>query len=144
MTFTVTIDPATLSRSRRSSITGVLFVVANGTAFPEKGWSDLPVVVLGWWARAVREVLHGAREGVCLFMDGPFSFSVQASSNRAWTVQLLGGEGEPTATVETSPQEVAGAVAGAAEAVLAACAANGWTSSDIDELSRAVAELRKG
>jgi hypothetical protein len=90
MTFAVTLDPATLSRSRRGSITGVLFVVSDGTVFPEQGWSDFPVVVLGWWARAVCEVMDGAREGVCQFMDGPFSFSVQASSDRAWTVRLLG------------------------------------------------------
>jgi hypothetical protein len=80
---------------------------------------------------------------VCQFMDGPFSFSVQASLDPAWTVRLLGREGEPTATVEAPPQEVAAAVAVAAETVLAACDAKGWTSRDIDELRRSAADLRK-
>lgn len=143
MSFAVTIDPATLSRSRRGGITGVLFVVANGTAFPEKGWNDFPVVVLGWWAQAVRGVLDGAREGVCQFMDGPFSFSVQPSSAGAWAIRLLGKQGEATATTKAAPEEVADAVVRAADAVLAACAAKAWTSRDIDELRSSVADLRR-
>lgn len=143
MNFAVTIDAATLSRSRIGSITGVVFVEADGTAFPEKGWNDFPVVVLGWWARAVRDVLDGAPESLCQFMDGPFSFSVQASSDSAWTVRFLGRQEEPIATTEAAREEVAEAVARAADAVLAACAAKGWTSRDIDELRRSLADLRK-
>lgn len=37
-------------------MTGVGFVELEGGPFPEKRWSDLPVVILSWWADALIQV----------------------------------------------------------------------------------------
>jgi hypothetical protein len=50
-----------------------IWIVLDGTAFPESGWTDFPLTVLRWWVEAALELLHN-RVGVVewRFMDGPF------------------------------------------------------------------------
>lgn len=63
--FAVHAEESALQRSSKGSITGPLFVVVGGHAFPEQGWSDLPVVVLEWWIRGLLALLQtgGPTEG---------------------------------------------------------------------------------
>jgi hypothetical protein len=41
--------------------------------FPEKGWSDFAIIVLGWWCSCIRNILNNpSQSGELDFMDGPF------------------------------------------------------------------------
>jgi len=46
-------------------------------AFPGRGWSDFPVIILGWWADALFQLEGPTRREVqWLFMDGPHYVSL--------------------------------------------------------------------
>ena len=48
-----------------------IWIVLDGTAFPESGWTDFPLIVLRWWVEAALE--HSRVDVVeWRFMDGPF------------------------------------------------------------------------
>ncbi len=49
----IALDLQTFDQSRQSgNVTGVIFLESQGRAFPERGWSDFPVIILGWWIDA--------------------------------------------------------------------------------------------
>ena len=58
-------------------ITGTLFVELGGNAFPDAGWSDFPVVVLGWWVRAALALQRTGAPTSFMFMDGPFELELR-------------------------------------------------------------------
>jgi hypothetical protein len=140
MAFSVKLDLTSLARSSRGAITGVLFLEVDGFGYPELGWNDFPVIILAWWARAVRDLRASGvgAEAVCRFMDGPFSFSLRALSYGEWEVRLLGKNGELLRTAKTTPGEVVRAIQVAAAAVLQACADRGWGSRETEELQAAI------
>jgi hypothetical protein len=120
-------------------ITGPLFLELGGSAFPAPGWNDFPVVILGWWIRAVLELQGTGAACCCRFMDGPFEFEVKRAGpvwelrlveRRVATVQVLRVE-------RVSPAEVLLAIHAAADALLKVCKERSWSSRDVDELQAA-------
>ena len=74
----ISIDLQTFRQSREGgNVTGVIFLELRDGAFPSRGWSDFPVIILGWWADALLELeVPTRREVQWLFMDGPQSVTV--------------------------------------------------------------------
>jgi len=74
----IALDIQTFHQSRESSnVTGVIYVELESGAFPETGWSDFPVIILGWWAEALLQFGSSARrEALWRFMDGPHSLTL--------------------------------------------------------------------
>jgi hypothetical protein len=141
-TVEVFVSPATLSRSAAGSITGPIWIripAAGGRTeddvFPEDGWSDFPVIVLGWWlGRLARDT--GGREAAerCEFMDGPFAFTVRRRrGDPQWTVAWPGH----SQVVVDGPTFLDRLIS-TARAVLDACHTNGWAGPDADALARAI------
>ncbi len=134
----VVADVTSLERSKTGSITGSVFLRGPAGEFPEPGWSDFPVVILGWWIEGLTILIAGKSpsfEG--LFMDGPYAFVVErgvgTSGRLAW------GRRGHQATVGTL--EIAaflGSALTAGEQVADACRARRWKSRDLDALERAV------
>jgi hypothetical protein len=50
--------------------TGTIWVEIGGRPFPERGWSDFPLVIVRWWLAAVRELEAGALSRDLTFMEG--------------------------------------------------------------------------
>src|SRR5713101_7412311 len=49
----IALDTQSFQLSRQSgNVTGVIFLEVEGSAFPERGWSDFPVIILGRWTDA--------------------------------------------------------------------------------------------
>jgi hypothetical protein len=145
-TFAVRTDASALRRSARGSITGPLFLEVGGYAFPENGWNDFPVVVLGWWIRAVLELQRSSAAISCVFMDGPFEFALKPAGLGVWELRLLERRVAAVQVVRServNPAEVLLAVHSAADAVLKACAERRWSSKDLDELRSARDALRQ-
>lgn len=58
-----------LYSSQSGGLTGEVYFDFSGNHFPEEGWIDFPVVIIGWWL----EALHSASDTYEFhFMDGPF------------------------------------------------------------------------
>ena len=59
------------------NVTGVVFVELESGAFPETGWSDFPVIILGWWTDAFLQLEEPTtREVKWRFMDGPHELTL--------------------------------------------------------------------
>jgi hypothetical protein len=133
-------DGSALSRSATGSITGPLSVEIDGDPFPEPGWNDFPVVVLGWWLRAVLALKRTGVGTSCTFMDGPFEFELKQLQPRAWELLLLERRVADVQVVRSGrvdPEQVLLSIHAAADSVLQGCRARNWSSPDIDELQSA-------
>jgi 3-oxoacyl-ACP reductase-like protein len=131
----VVTDQATVSKSARGAITGVVALRLGDVWFPESGWNDFVVVVLGWWARqaAALRAGHPARLD---FMDGPYSV-VARPENGLSSVACLRGTGEGAAILETGEVPTADLVAAimrASRETLVLCEQNGWETPDTETL----------
>lgn len=138
--FAVRTDASALRRPARGSITGPLSLEIGGDAFPEPGWNDFPVVVLGWWIRAVLDLQRTGASCSCMFMDGPFEFELKRAGASVWELRLLERRVAAVHVVRServNPAEVLLAVDAAADAVLKVCSERRWSSRDVDELQAA-------
>ena len=78
--FEVAVSPERLDRSGMGGITGVVAVRMGDVWFPERTWSDFPVVVLAWWLRECAALATGGN-GRLRFMDGPFQINANNLGN---------------------------------------------------------------
>ncbi|GAA2543056.1 hypothetical protein GCM10010435_08650 [Winogradskya consettensis] len=109
------------------SPSGRAWFLLDGTAFPEVGWSDLPLSMLGAAATAYKELRHGAGEARSFCFDGSFDLVYQRAAERDLILirgmqdgdECLGTTSVPLAVLRT-------ALLGAAEKMLAAL-------SDVEE-----------
>ena len=146
----VVVEPETLERSAHGGITGRVWLRDGSREiqadFPEVGWSDFPVDLLGAWgielrrlARAVPAVGAVAR---CHFRDGPYSFTVQALGGGAWRISCLEerstGTSLPSQVWVTDSSAFLDGLHRAARTTLAACDARGWWNADTETLRRFV------
>jgi hypothetical protein len=142
--FAVEIDQELIEKSESGSITGSIWLQTDDVAFPEQGWNDFVVVILGWWTNEAAALVAGTKKrGELMFMDGPMSVAISAEGDR-WKLECNrrrrnGTTLEHRATVDVS--DVAAALVRAADIVLERCEVENWKSSDIEELQRGRAAL---
>lgn len=81
----ITLDLQSFRQSREgSNVTGVIFLELQDGAFPERGWSDFPVIILGWWIDALLQLeVPTRREVQWRFMDGPLALTLTKVSDAA-------------------------------------------------------------
>lgn len=59
---------------KTGNVTGVIFLEWRGASFPEQGWLDFPVILLGWWMDAWLQLeVPTRREVQWVFMEGPYA-----------------------------------------------------------------------
>jgi hypothetical protein len=121
----VVVDLSSFEQRRSGSITGRVYLQFGDRFFPERDWSDFPVVVLEWWLGSIDSavpVLH--------FMDGPFRVVLD---REAGTACLMDEE----AIVHEVEDDVAGlshSVRKAAWSALRRCEELGIVSDDVEAL----------
>lgn len=121
------------------SITGPVFLRFEGGAYPEEGWSDFPVVILGWWLEGITAFLNdGSQSFTGRFMDGPYEFTLRRLTSQTAEISWRSGGASPK-TIDTSL--LLQSLAAAASMVAHACRSNGWRSPDVDRLELAVARV---
>ena len=66
-------ENSSLNQSNSGLVTGEIYFVDNNNYFPEKGWSDFPTIILGWWMNSFLEFIK-KNSNICefCFMDGSF------------------------------------------------------------------------
>jgi hypothetical protein len=138
----VAVDLKDLERTERGSIVGRVWLVLDDYAFPERGWSDLIVVVLGWWIEELLQIQSEETTMTLLFMDGPYSVRLRApAEGDLWSVSLLRDRGPIDARREAAGSvkltELRTAVVSVAREVLAACRKKGWSDDqEVVKLTR--------
>jgi hypothetical protein len=134
------VEPSAMERLRSGSIVGPIWWEADGEGFPEIGWDDFPVVILGWWLSALRSGRPGRSPTTVelVFMDGPWEASLslrgdecRAELRRSYP-KVIDWSGAISFDVLRDSVEAAGSE------VIAECDRKGWTSSDIDLLRSSI------
>jgi len=136
--FLIRCDRATLLRSAKGSITANVHVELGTLVFPDRGWSDFVIVILGWWLEASNRLVEGARTIELRYMDGPFAIRATASSPTSCILECLEKAREPkvlgSATVD--PVQMIEETERVATDIVEACIARGWQSRDLDTLKQ--------
>lgn len=133
MPLDVEVDLSNLERTPKGSIVGRVWFVLDGYAFPERAWSDLIVVILGWWIEELLRVQAADETSMTLlFMDGPYSVRLRAPpEGDVWSVSLLRdrapADKKRDATGSVQRAEFATAVVTVARQVIDACRHKGWS-----------------
>lgn len=136
----IVVEPSSFYFAKSGAVVGAIWLRLDGppSAFPQAGWTDFPVVILGWWLREIEALVRKASvEATCKFMDGPFEFVLSSSGN----LRMRERRGAGVTELEASPcrvsvQECWESLNLAALNVVAECDARGWSSRDIDTLCR--------
>ncbi len=121
-----------------SPVAGVVFFRLGDLDFPESGWTDFPVVILGWWCQSLSRALAGGASCVVLeFMDGPFEVRVSGPIATVVRCDLVGpGRGQ---SYDINFQQLVRTVLMAGSAVLKMVASSG---RDEDALALGVSSVR--
>lgn len=142
---TVHVEPDTLAIASSGLVTGVLSLRGEDASFPDDGWNDAPVVVLGWWLEALAPLQAGGTATVrCQFMEGPFFFEVSLHGEE---LVLRCQQRKHSSTHVVLEGRVLSDVfmrrlVEAAAQVIAACERRGWTSGDLSRLKALVEGAR--
>jgi hypothetical protein len=140
MTFSLTVDTQSLSRSSLGQIAGVVYADFDGIAFPDGNWSDSIVLVLIAWIDAMRTLASKpAMPTTIHFMDGPFRIELQRQGEKVH-IRALERRQRDVVKVETHAEwdTLHRTVIVASAAVLKACRQTNWQSADVDHLEQAV------
>lgn len=130
-------------RLEKGVVTGQIWLTVDGQAFPEPGWNDFAVVVLGWWTEAIADLLDGAPYRELLFMDGPYLAAISGSRLGEGRIRLLGDEDpKPPATHIIDLSQLAEQANRAGQEVLQFCLAQGHDDPDVGTLSATLERLR--
>lgn len=135
--FEVSVSPEEFDVTGSSrSVVGPIWVRVAGTDFPEPGWPDFPVALLGGWLTTLSELERiGPGPAMLHFMDGPYAIEI-IRDGAVWVVHAQENEADIVAeTVVTSLAELVSPVGAAASRALAACRERGWNGSDVRYLS---------
>ena len=134
----IKVDVQTLGGSLHGSVTGVVRIWIAGVLFPEKQWSDFPIIILSWWLKPVPQIqLGAARDWEWLFMDGPYSIQLRQHRGDDWILEALQAECV-VLTAKVSCRAVIRSLLDAAALVLRDCNDRGWQGGEISELDLAV------
>ena len=142
----VHVDLTSLARSSRGSVTGPIWLAESeaGVAFPEVGWSDFPILLLGAWIPALRGVLTRGETAECHFMEGPYQFTVATTDSQRWRVACFERREAPSSTnavIEwyTTPGVFLESAISASKALLGYCDSRQWWNDDTERLREALA-----
>lgn len=140
------LDPEYLSRSASGHVHGRLYVQFGELRFPDAGWNDFVVVVLGWWCRACYQLLDGGEDSLEVpFMDGPYRVRLGPRHGQVIHLELI--EDRSSRRICCQAQVSIGvlfdSVVSAAERTVLECQARGWSSRDGDELVDSLRPLQR-
>lgn len=132
---------------KRRLVSGPIWIEAGAESFPGTGWTDFPVVILGFWLTNIQPVVERrVKSGRLPFMDGPCSAMVEASSSDVWTLMFLEGGPQRENTLFTTridPSTLLKQIIGAAETVFDVCKKNEWVDDDLLTLETNLQQMKR-
>jgi hypothetical protein len=135
----IAVDPNSLERSKNGAITGVIYFNFDHYKFPEIGWNDFVVVILGWWLEAIKRFTRRMTETEDLrFMDGQLRVRITNNDEETCMIECIDdGRGS---VVEYSTiiliEDLLSAAIHVGNSILGICEANTWDSDDINILKK--------
>ena len=145
-TLRITVEAETFARGKLGPVTGVIFFDLETVQFPSTGWSDFPITLVSWWLDDVLQLMSSPKtERFFEFMDGPYRVNVQSAGAHDWRLQFIDdhGSGEVRAEWQGPSRDVLKQLLSAANLIDRTCTAHGWESTELSELRRWAADLRR-
>jgi hypothetical protein len=124
MSSLIIVDTSSVEARAGAAATANLWLVIDGREFPSRGWNDVVVVVLSWWATALLRLFHGtSTQERVNFMDGPYTVEVSGPLAGMLRFRALEGSGRTheTALGGAPAVEFATSVIAQGRQVLEAC-----------------------
>lgn len=140
------IETETIEMSYSGVITGIIYFDFGDKKFPEIGWNDFVVVILGWWLEGVKKILKNFSENEELdFMDGPLLINLIKKNSEICLLKCI-YRGKNEERLEYSQivniNNFLSIILNGANDVLKICKEKKWSSDDIDVLKELVNELK--
>src|SRR5262247_2422017 len=148
MNFSIKLRPSAMEKRRL--VVGPIWLEISGQYFPDEGWEDFPVKILGWWLNEVKPlIINRAGSCKCLFMDGDYKFDISVLGKELWRFNFTEGrldeKGEDVEEClmekEVIPKVFISELISAASTVVGLCRRNGWESKDLTTLESELAEV---
>ena len=135
----------TLERSQRGSIVANIWWEGGFGTFPDVGWSDFAVVIVGWWANAALSLVEGtATSGRLDFMDGPFHAMASVVDEQRWRIEMIHhGKNTCEHDIEVAPKLLLSEIWMVGSQVLEACRRNQWLGDDISRLIKSMNKITR-
>jgi hypothetical protein len=129
------IEPSDLTQTSTGSIVGPIWLQVADLNYPEPGWTDFPVALLGAWLQAVLNI-HGGRQqrAECYFMDGPYGFIIETRGDMIWHLGLIEADSKVRAEFDVHPYGFSGSLAATAGQLMNTCRERGWSGRDLEVL----------
>lgn len=131
-----------LTETHSGELTARISVSVDDWCFPEAEWRDFVLVLLGWWASAIRD-LHVHGSAVLNFMDGPFQVRLNQEPGDGVLAEFVSRTARGSVTervAATTRQQLAVAVSAAARSA-ADMARVMERTADANQLEAAAADL---
>jgi hypothetical protein len=142
---TVEVDAGSINRTGDYNlVVGGIWLRADRGDFPETGWVDFPVVVLGWWVEAASRLRAGASDREVIdFMEGPYHVEVSSATSSAWRLATITGSRarQPVDFVYVDSTRLVDSVREGSSRLIGICRQRGWESADTARLERSVTHL---
>ena len=142
--FSVKVDQE--SFAKRRLVSGPIWLEAGAESFPGRGWTDFPVVILGFWLTNLQPLLDlRAKTTQLPFMDGPYSCIVEVSSPDHWMMAFVQRNAQGAYTLFTTAIEasvVVEQVISAADAVANFCRKQQWIDNDLETLESSLRQMK--
>lgn len=136
----VVVEPDSVETTGLGSIVGRIHICVDETAFPEVGWYDFPVVILGWWLDALMQ--EGMQPLVLDFMDDDCYLKIEYVDHR-WQMKAVGWGQVQIPAVPINRESFANSVRVAGEGILFQCDKMGLESRDVTNLKYSIETWHK-
>ncbi|SFS45560.1 hypothetical protein [Marininema halotolerans] len=141
----VIVDVDSLAMYSSGNIVGDIFITEKMNSFPDQYWFDFPIIILGWWNRAV-ERLSKAKIGsteILYFMDGPFRVNAAKIENKKVKLSFLKYDRVEVFTSIVDMAYLIEQLLNASRKLIRKINNKGWSSEDIEELRRSAKNLKE-
>jgi hypothetical protein len=134
---------------KRRLVYGPIWLEFDDLALPIKGWTDFPVIILGWWLNNLKPLINSQSiKCECLFMDGSYMFEVVVKQHiqPVWVITFIEDcidKKGRLATIEASPKCVIDEILSSANVVADYCKQRGWKSDDLTILENEIKEVEE-
>ncbi|MBO0799983.1 MAG: hypothetical protein J2P31_14275 [Blastocatellia bacterium] len=145
MRFSIKVKPGEFEKRRQ--VTGPIWLEIDSKYFPDEGWTDFPVIILGWWLVNLKSLITAqATNSECLFMDGPYKFEVIARTKEILNVAFIRDDLDGKKRLleaEVDAKVLISELLSVADAVIDFCIQKKWYSDDLVTLVNEAKEFKE-
>lgn len=140
-------ENSNLNQGSSGLITGEIYFEENNNYFPEKGWNDFTVIILGWWISSfLKSVKQNSETFEFCFMDGPFKLigvviQKEMIEMYSWSQYEYGNEKKCLGY--TNEKEIQNMLLKACRKLFREVALSGISDAKLDGLNKMFSELKE-